>query len=66
MGVMKVQNSDAVALSIEPRLSDLGGFHVRRMMPHAKRRMLGPWIFFDHMGPVAFEPGHGMDVRPHL
>jgi hypothetical protein len=62
---MEVQNSDAVALSIEPRLSDLGGFHVRRMLPHAKRRMVGPWIFFDHMGPVTFEPGHGMDVRPH-
>ncbi len=65
MGITKARHSDTFALSIEPRLSDLGGFHVRRLLPHAKRRMVGPWIFFDHMGPVTFDPGQGMDVRPH-
>ncbi|NQV99862.1 MAG: pirin family protein [Rhodospirillales bacterium] len=50
---------------IEPRLRDLGGFSVRRVLPFAKRRMVGPWIFFDHMGPTAFPAGQGIDVLPH-
>jgi redox-sensitive bicupin YhaK (pirin superfamily) len=45
---------------------DLGdGFMVRRLLPHAQRRMVGPFVFFDHLGPVDFAPGRGMDVRPH-
>mgnify|MGYP002713031343 CR=1 FL=1 len=44
---------------------DLGGFSVRRVLPHAQQRMIGPWIFFDHMGPAEFQPGAGIDVRPH-
>lgn len=52
-------------LMIEPREKDLGGFSVRRVLPFAKRRMVGPWIFFDHLGPVVFEAGKGIDVRPH-
>jgi redox-sensitive bicupin YhaK (pirin superfamily) len=44
---------------------DLGGFLVRRALPSARRRMVGPFIFFDQMGPVAFRAGEGLDVRPH-
>ena len=49
-----------------PRTRDLGdGFEVRRALPHGKRQMVGPFIFFDHFGPVQFVSGKGMDVRPH-
>ncbi len=54
-----------VDLVVEPGVKDLGGFRVRRALPSAKRRMVGPFIFFDHMGPVQFAPGEGIDVRPH-
>jgi redox-sensitive bicupin YhaK (pirin superfamily) len=51
---------------IVPRIRDLGdGFNVRRALPSAQRRMVGPFIFFDQMGPTEFEPGHGINVRPH-
>ncbi|HJL14104.1 MAG TPA: pirin family protein [Sandaracinaceae bacterium LLY-WYZ-13_1] len=51
---------------IEPRRRDLGGgFSVRRVLPASARRMVGPFIFFDEMGPVGFELGGGLDVRPH-
>jgi redox-sensitive bicupin YhaK (pirin superfamily) len=43
----------------------LGGFVVRRVLPSVTRQMVGPFIFFDHMGPVQFAPGQGIDVRPH-
>jgi redox-sensitive bicupin YhaK (pirin superfamily) len=56
---------DAIDLMIVPRSVDLGGFEVRRALPHAKRRMVGPFIFFDHFGPAVFDAGHGIDVRPH-
>lgn len=57
---------DSVDLLIVPRLRDLGdGFTVRRVLPYAKRRHVGPFVFFDHMGPVQFAPGQGLDVRPH-
>jgi redox-sensitive bicupin YhaK (pirin superfamily) len=55
----------AIDLMIVPKEHDLGGFSVRRALPSGKRRMVGPWIFFDHMGPAVFEPGKGIDVRPH-
>jgi redox-sensitive bicupin YhaK (pirin superfamily) len=55
----------AVELVIEPRERDLGGFSVRRVLPAAERRMVGPFIFFDEMGPATFPPGQGIDVRPH-
>jgi redox-sensitive bicupin YhaK (pirin superfamily) len=56
----------AFELVIEARVKDLGdGFRVRRLLPAAERRMVGPFIFFDHMGPVRMEPGRGLDVRPH-
>ncbi len=55
----------SVALVIEARPRDLGGFGVRRALPAGARRMVGPFIFFDHMGPAEMPPGHGIDVRPH-
>lgn len=55
-----------IDLVIPARRKDLGdGFEVGRILPYAKRRMVGPFIFLDHMGPVAFKPGQGIDVRPH-
>jgi hypothetical protein len=54
-----------IELTIEPRERDLGGFSVRRVLPSARRRMVGPFIFFDQMGPTVFAPGQGIDVRPH-
>lgn len=51
---------------IKGRRRDLGeGFAVSRLLPVAQRRLVGPFIFFDHMGPIALGPGHGIDVRPH-
>ncbi len=55
----------AVELLIEPRDKELGGFSVRRTLPTVERKMVGPWIFFDHMGPADFPAGRGIDVRPH-
>ncbi len=52
-------------VAIEPRVRDLGGFSVRRVLPAPFHRMVGPFIFFDHMGPTDFAPGGGIDVRPH-
>ena len=55
-----------IAHVIEGRVHDLGGgFHVRRLLPHIDARHVGPFVFFDHMGPVQMAPGQGMDVRPH-
>ena len=55
----------AVELVVEPKAKDLGEFTVRRVLPSAERRMVGPFIFFDHMGPAEFAPGEGIQVRPH-
>jgi redox-sensitive bicupin YhaK (pirin superfamily) len=55
----------AVDMVIEPGVKDLGGFRVRRALPSARRRLVGPFIFLDHMGPARFAPGQGIDVRPH-
>jgi redox-sensitive bicupin YhaK (pirin superfamily) len=52
-------------LVIEARNRDLAGIAIRRVLPFYARRMVGPWIFFDHIGPVDFAPGAGMDVPPH-
>ena len=54
-----------IRLRIEPREKDLGEFTVRRVLPASRQRMLGPFVFFDHMGPATFPPGKGIDVRPH-
>lgn len=50
---------------IGSRERDLGGFIVRRVLPAEGRQMVGPFIFFDHLGPTQFAPGYGIDVRPH-
>lgn len=55
----------AVDLLIEGRARDIGDFEVRRILPVAKRRAVGPFVFFDQMGPTALPPGKGLDVRPH-
>jgi len=55
----------ALELMVVPRVRDLGGFAVRRALPQVQRQMVGPFIFFDQMGPAQFLAGQGMDVRPH-
>ncbi|XBQ15185.1 MAG: pirin family protein [Oceanicaulis sp.] len=55
----------AVERIIRGRSKDLGGFSVARVLPFAKRRQIGPFVFFDEMGPARFNPGTGIDVRPH-
>jgi redox-sensitive bicupin YhaK (pirin superfamily) len=50
---------------LEGRPRDLGGFSVRRVLPASRQQTVGPFIFFDHMGPATFAPGEGVDVRPH-
>ncbi|HET9902821.1 MAG TPA: pirin family protein [Xanthobacteraceae bacterium] len=60
------RSCDALEVIVVPRVRDLGdGFAVRRALPHGRRQMVGPFIFFDQMGPVQFIAGQGMDVRPH-
>lgn len=59
------KSCDAIEDVIVPRARDLGGFEVRRALPSAKRQMVGPFIFFDQMGPAQFLSGQGIDVRPH-
>ena len=56
---------DAIETVLVPRARDLGGFEVRRALPSAERQMVGPFIFFDQMGPADFLTGQGIDVRPH-
>jgi hypothetical protein len=62
---LEQQPCAGVELVIKPREKDLGEFSVRRLLPVAGRHMVGPWIFFDHMGPAEFPAGKGIDVRPH-
>jgi redox-sensitive bicupin YhaK (pirin superfamily) len=59
------QGCDAIEKVIVPRTADLGGFEIRRALPSAQRRMVGPFVFLDHMGPAEFRAGKGLDVRPH-
>jgi redox-sensitive bicupin YhaK (pirin superfamily) len=56
---------DAIETVIVPRARDIGGFEVRRALPAPRRQMVGPFIFFDQMGPAEFLTGQGIDVRPH-
>jgi redox-sensitive bicupin YhaK (pirin superfamily) len=58
-------SSPAIELIVRARSRDLGGLTVRRTLPSTRRRLVGPFVFFDHMGPVTFPPGTGIDVRPH-
>ena len=54
-----------IDLLIEPRTRDLGDLTVRRSLPTKRRQRVGPFIFFDHMGPAEFKPGTGINVRAH-
>lgn len=56
---------ETIAGVIVPRTRDIGGFEVRRVLPSIQRRTVGPFVFFDQMGPGRFRPGDGLDVRPH-
>lgn len=59
------ETSGQTELLIRAKLKSLGEFSVRRVLPARERRMVGPFIFFDHMGPAEFPPGNGIQVRPH-
>ncbi|HEY5622964.1 MAG TPA: pirin family protein [Gammaproteobacteria bacterium] len=59
------QEDKTIELVIEAKSKDLGEFVVRRTLPTRARQRVGPFIFFDHMGPVDFPPGSGVAVRPH-
>ena len=56
---------DAIELMVIPNAKDIGGFQVRRALPTAKRRLVGPFIFFDRMGPAILRADQALDVRPH-
>lgn len=56
---------DQIETMIVPRARDLGGFEVRRALPSVERKMVGPFVFFDQMGPAEFITEGGIDVRPH-
>src|SRR3984957_4902766 len=56
---------DKIETVIVPRAHDVGGFEVHRALPAREKQMVGPFIFFDQMGPGEFLPGRGRDVRPH-
>jgi redox-sensitive bicupin YhaK (pirin superfamily) len=58
-------SSEAIEILIVPRAVDLGEMEVRRALPSKKRQMVGPFIFFDQMGPAEFLTDQGIDVRPH-
>src|SRR3546814_3734953 len=60
---MLMTNDDLVLQTIEPVTHDLGGFKVHRTLPNKARTMVGPFLFFDQMGPAHLSVGQGMDVR---
>ena len=55
----------AIKIVLTPKEKDLGGFTVKRSLPTRGCRSVGPWVFFDHIGPASFSPGDGVDVPPH-
>lgn len=57
--------NSVVARTIDGRAKDIDGFSVRRILPASAQRTVGPFVFFDHMGPAALPAGRGLDVRPH-
>lgn len=59
------EGNGAIELLIRPGLKDLGDFSVRRALPSRERQRVGPFVFFDHMGPASFVSGQGLSVRPH-
>src|SRR5450755_576731 len=66
LGNPMMSNNPSIDVVIVPPTHDLGdGFHVRRALPSNRRRMVGPFVFFDQMGPTVLRAGTGLDVRPH-
>ena len=61
----RTDSTPAIEVTIEARARKIDGFSVARVLPSAERRLVGPFIFFDHFGPAELAPGNGMDVRPH-
>ena len=61
----QTESGTPVAVAITPKAKDIGGFEVRRALPSIERRSIGPFVFFDQMGPATFTAGNGVDVRPH-
>lgn len=57
--------SSSIKAVLKPHQRDIGNLYVRRVLPALAARLVGPFIFFDHMGPAALAPGAGIDVRPH-
>ena len=55
----------SVKAILKPRSKNIGDFSVRRALPFVQQRSIGPWVFFDHFGPVSFKPGEGINVPPH-
>jgi redox-sensitive bicupin YhaK (pirin superfamily) len=60
-----MSDDDLIIHALHPVTHDLGGFKVHRTLPHKDRTMIGPFVFFDQMGPAHLPPGSGIDVRPH-
>ena len=60
-----MHETSSIKVILKPRAKDIGEFKVRRALPFVQQRAIGPWVFFDHFGPVSFAPGEGMNVRPH-
>ncbi len=65
MSSLTPEGENSLETIVVPRSSDLGGFEVRRALPSAQRRSIGPFVFLDEMGPAIFPAGAGLDVRPH-
>lgn len=57
--------SSSIKAVLKPHQRDIGNLYVRRVLPAMAARLVGPFIFFDHMGPATLAPGAGVDVRPH-
>src|SRR5262245_66138147 len=63
---MPENGESPIEMTVQPRIRDLGdGFEVRRVLPYVERRTVGPFVFFDQMGPTVLRAGKGLDVRPH-
>lgn len=60
-----MSNHPSIKVVLNPKEKDMGEFSVRRALPFIQQRSIGPWVFFDHFGPVSFRPGEGINVRPH-
>lgn len=57
--------ASVIKMMLDPKDTDIGGFSVRRLLPATELRSVGPFIFFDHLGPACLPPGQGIDIRPH-